>query len=48
VSASLLAVPVLGVIPTSTEWLAIAVIVLGVLFAARPSPQSLQPASPKR
>jgi hypothetical protein len=48
VSASLLAVPVLGVIPTSTEWLAIAVIVLGVLFAARPSPQSPQPASPKR
>src|SRR5258707_11525281 len=33
VSASLLAVPVLGVVLTSTEWLAIAVIVLGVLFA---------------
>jgi hypothetical protein len=48
VSASLLAVPVLGVIPTSTEWLAIAVFVLAMLFVARPSPQSLQPASPKR
>ncbi len=48
VSASLLVVPVLGEIDTSTGWLAIAVIVLGVLFAARPSPQSLQPASPKR
>jgi hypothetical protein len=48
VSASLLAIPVRGEIPTSTGWLAIAVIVLGVLFTARPSPQSLQPASPKR
>jgi hypothetical protein len=48
VSASLLAIPVHGEIPTSTGWLAIAVIVLGVLFTARPSPQSLQPASPKR
>src|SRR5580704_5392714 len=48
VSASLLAIPVRGEIPTSTGWLAIAVIVLGVLFTARPSPQSLQPACPKR
>ena len=48
VSASLLAIPVHGEIPTSTGWLAIAAIVLGGLFAARPSPQSLQRASPKR
>jgi hypothetical protein len=48
VSASLLAIPVHGEIPTSMGWLAIAVFVLAVLFAAGPSPQSLQPASPKR
>ncbi len=44
VSASPLAIPVHGEIPTSTGWLAIAVIVLGVLFAAR-AQSTIPPAS---
>ena len=43
--ASLLAIPVLGEIPTALEWAAIAIIVAGVLLASRrPGPPSQTPA----
>jgi drug/metabolite transporter (DMT)-like permease len=44
--ASLLAIPILGEIPTRREAVAMAVIAGGVLLAARPAPR--QPSSPRR
>ncbi len=40
VSATLIAIPALGEVPTTGASLAIAVIALGVIFAARPTPQA--------
>jgi drug/metabolite transporter (DMT)-like permease len=46
VVASVLAVPILGEVPTSTEWLAIMIIASGVLLAAWPPPRSTLPPPP--
>src|SRR5258708_13583600 len=46
--ASILAIPVLGEVPTPAESAAIAAIAIGVLFAARPGPSLAPRATPSR